>query len=79
MVMLIDWKKWLLEFVVVSCGDRFVLLILCGDCFYLNCMWCNECMVVCFFNEVNQVIVVDEDQLFCILDVLFFLIEEVNW
>lgn len=37
-----------------------MLMIFCGDCFYLNCMWCNEWMVVCFFNEVNYVIEVDE-------------------
>lgn len=35
-------------------------MIFCGDRFYLNRMWCNERIVVRFFNEVNYVIEVDE-------------------
>ncbi|VEB54657.1 exonuclease V alpha-subunit [Salmonella enterica subsp. enterica] len=42
-------------------------------------MWCNERTVARFFNEVNQAIAVDEDQLSRILDALFPPTEEVNW
>ncbi|WP_337221090.1 AAA family ATPase, partial [Vibrio parahaemolyticus] len=46
---------------------------------YLNRMWCNERTVARFFNEVNQAIAVDEDQLSRILDALFPPTDEVNW
>ncbi|WP_262217858.1 AAA family ATPase, partial [Escherichia coli] len=44
-----------------------------------NRMWCNERTVARFFNEVNQAIAVDEDQLSRILDALFPPTDEVNW
>ncbi|EAW2200625.1 exodeoxyribonuclease V subunit alpha [Salmonella enterica] len=75
----IDWKKRLLASAAVSCGDSPAPLILCGDRLYLNRMWCNERTVARFFNEVNQAIAVDEDQLSRILDALFPPTEEVNW
>lgn len=75
----IDWKKRLLASAAVSCGDSPAPLILCGDRLYLNRMWCNERTVARFFNEVNQAIAVDEDQLSRILDALFPPTDEVNW
>ncbi|EKQ8747141.1 exodeoxyribonuclease V subunit alpha [Salmonella enterica] len=75
----IDWKKRLLASATVSCGDSPAPLILCGDRLYLNRMWCNERTVARFFNEVNQAIAVDEDQLSRILDALFPPTDEVNW
>ncbi|EAP5758961.1 exodeoxyribonuclease V subunit alpha [Salmonella enterica] len=75
----IDWKKRLLTSAAVSCGDSPAPLILSGDRLYLNRMWCNERTVARFFNEVNQAIAVDEDQLSRILDALFPPTDEVNW
>lgn len=75
----VDWHAELQRSAAVSGGDRPTPLILWAERLYLNRMWRNELAIARFFNEANQPLSYDPQQLNQTLDALFGPAEEVNW
>ena len=75
----VDWHAELQRAAAVSGGDRPTPLILWAERLYLNRMWRNELAITRFFNEANQPLPYDPQQLNQTLDALFGPAEGVNW
>ena len=75
----VDWHAELQRSAAVSGGDRPTPLILWAERLYLNRMWRNELAIARFFNEANQPLSYDPQQLNQTLDALFGPAEGVNW
>lgn len=75
----VDWQAELQRSAAVSGGDRPTPLILWAERLYLNRMWRNELAIARFFNEANQPLSYDPQQLNQTLDALFGPAEGVNW